>query len=85
MLTVESKLLRMCTNYGMSDIQAREVIDLAKPQLNELVDDYSITWNSSADGYPQVIYNTLFMVVKPIALKWINENTPHAWFKPMFE
>jgi hypothetical protein len=84
-MNVEEKLQKMLTDRGMSDCQANEVMELAIPELNNLVEGYSITMDRPSDEYPNVIYNVLFMQIKPVALKWINENKPMAWFKNMFE
>lgn len=31
------------------------------------------------------MYSLWWLCLKREALKWIEENIPHAWFKPMFE
>jgi division protein CdvB (Snf7/Vps24/ESCRT-III family) len=84
METIKQKLSRMLMQNGMSGTQANEVIDLAIPKMNDVVEDYNIDFNESSDTYPEVIYTVLFMTVKQTALKWIEENVPMAWFKPMF-
>lgn len=84
-MTVQQKLEKMLIDNGMFDTQAKEVMKLAIPDLNALVDDYQISFNSDASSYPNVIYNVLFKAIKPIALKWIEDNIPLAWYKPMFE
>ena len=61
------------------------VIALAKPELKVLSGTYDITFDRPAEEYPDAIYNVLFLVIKPIALKWIEKNKPMAWFKAMFE
>jgi hypothetical protein len=65
----ESKLVSM----GMSDSQSKEVMDIAQKDLSELVDDYNITWNTSADSYPQPVYNAMFISIKQTALNWIEK------------
>ena len=45
---------------------------------------YHITWDSPASDYPDSLYNLWFITVKPIALKWIDDNIPQAWFRMMF-
>lgn len=84
METIKQKLTRILMEKGMSGTQANEVIDLAMPKMNNLVEDYSIDFSDSSDAYPDVLYRVLFVTIKPIALKWIEDNIPMAWFKPMF-
>jgi hypothetical protein len=83
-MTVREKLQSMLVNKGMFESQAKEVMDIAEPELNKLDNDYKITFHSPADEYPSVIYTILFMAIRPIALNWIEENIPMAWYKPMF-
>lgn len=46
---------------------------------------YRFTWDAPAKDYPDAIYRVLYVKhVKPIAYKWINDNLPMAWYKPMF-
>ncbi len=84
-MTTQERLINELTKRGMFESQAKEVLELAKPKIESIIEDYKITWNSSSDDYPNSIYNVWFMTVKSIALKWINENKPEAWFKPMFQ
>ncbi len=83
-MTVQEKLESMLVANGMFENQAKEVMQLAMPRLNELVDDYEISFQSQSNQYPPMIYNLWFEEVKPIALKWIDDNKPMAWFRGMF-
>jgi hypothetical protein len=83
-MTSREKLENMLVNNGMFESQAKEVIDIAIPELNNILDDYKFTFDRPASEYPNVIYTLLFMHIKPIALKWIEKNCPMAWYKPMF-
>ena len=84
METVRERLEKMLVKNGMFDSQAKKVMDLAIPELQNLVEDYHITFDRPSEEYPKVVYGILFLDIKPIALKWIEENCPMAWFKPMF-
>lgn len=84
MTTVE-QLENMLINRGMFESQAKEVMKIAISELNKLTEDYKITFDRPANEYPEAIYTILFLAIKPIALKWIEENIPQAWFKPMFQ
>lgn len=83
-MTTKEKLEDMLVNKGMRASDAKQVMEIAIPELNNLVEDYHITFDRPASEYPAAIYNTLFMAIKPIALKWIEEKMPMAWYKPMF-
>ncbi len=83
-MTVREKLESMLVANGMFENQAKEVIELSIPKLNELADDYTITFESPSNQYPDMIYNLWYMTIKPIALKWIDDNKPMAWFRDMF-
>lgn len=84
-MTAREKLEQMLVNNGMFESQAKNVMEIAIPELNNILDDYKFTFDRPASEYPNVIYNILFLHIKPIALKWIEENVPMAWFKPMFQ
>jgi hypothetical protein len=85
MVTIKDKLISMLIANGMFESQAKEVMQIAIPQLNEIVEDYSINFEDCENTYPKVIYNVLFSSIKPIAFKWIEKNKPKAWYKPMFK
>ena len=84
-MTVKRRLESSLENMGMFTSQAEEVIKLAIPELNKVIPDYSITWDSPYTDYPDTLYMVMMVTIKPIALKWIEKNAPEAWFKPMFE
>lgn len=83
-VTVKEKLKNMLMERGMSQSQADAVMEIAIPDLNKLDLDYKITFDSQASGYPNKLYDLWFMHIKPIALKWIDENKPQAWFREIF-
>jgi hypothetical protein len=72
-MTVRDKLESMLIEYGMSELQANQVMDIAIPKLNNFVEDYKITFDRPSNEYPVAFYSILFKVIKPIALKWIEE------------
>lgn len=84
METVREKLEGMLVANGMFESQAKEVIKLSIPKLNELSEDYKITFESPSNKYPDIMYPLWYMTIKPIALKWIIDNKPMAWFREMF-
>ena len=75
----------MLTDRGMSDGQADDVLKDAIPQIESLTENYRVTWDRPASEYPDVIYNAMWLHLSNATLKWIDENAPQAWFRPMFE
>ncbi len=83
-MTTREKFEKMLTNNGMFESQAKKVMDLAIPVVDGF-DNYKMTWERPANEYPDPLYAVIYMMIEPIALKWIEDNCPKAWFKPMFE
>jgi len=83
-MTIQGKLEKMLMENGMFESQAKEVMNLAKPNIEKLVENYHLDLNQNSDEYPNAIYSVLFLAIKPIALEWIEKNIPLAWYKPMF-
>lgn len=83
-MTTKEKLIQMCVDRGMSQQQAKEVVDNAVPDMNKEAGNYRITWNRPANEYPDVMYSTWFVTVARHAVEWIETNMPQAWFRPMF-
>lgn len=85
MVTTRQKFEQMLFENGMFEDQAKQVMDLAIPVIDSQVENYKFTWDRPAEEYPSQLYSIIFMTIKPIALKWIEDNCPMAWYKPMFE
>ena len=83
-MTVTSKLINMLVQMGVFEQHATQIVELAKPELNKVVNDYTITFNAPSQSYPDVCYNLWIELIKPTALKWIDENLPQAWYRQMF-
>lgn len=83
-MTTKEKLISMLVERGMFESQAKEVVESSITQINFMTPSYRITWDSRCEDYPDSMYDVWFFIMKPIALNWINENKPNAWFKPMF-
>ena len=69
----------------MFDDQADEVMKIATGHetFASTIGDH---WDSEMSGYTAKVtmVRTLWIGIKPIALEYIEENMPDAWFKPMF-
>lgn len=87
-MTTKQVLHKQLTDNGMFDSQADKVLEIAIPEIEKLVPNYRITWDRPASEYPEQIFYIWWWwwwCLKPIALKWIEENAPQACFKPCFE
>ncbi len=97
-MTTKQRLIGNLIDCGMSQSQAEQIIELAIPVLDKQAHEingfhgvtfepenpYHINWDSPSFHYPDGLYAAWFMSIKPIALKWIDENKPQAWFRDMF-
>ena len=45
---------------------------------------YHITFDRPANEYPDIMYVLWFKTIRPVALKWIDDNIPAAWYREMF-
>lgn len=81
MPTVREVITKRLIDNGMFEEQAEEVMALAE----ESMDTMNENWGKDANSYPAIIINLTWSNVKLVALKWIDENAPEAWFKPIFE
>lgn len=79
--TIRQVITAQLIGMGMFDNQANEVVALAE----EKVESMQGRWDSQASDYPPAVVKITFMHVKKVALEWINNNAPQAWFKPLFE
>lgn len=84
-MTIKGKLRDMLVQKGMSNEQAVLVMNIALPQLQDLVKSYNVNWNDTHEAFPTEVYIAWMACINPIALKWIIKNKPEAWFRPMFE
>ncbi len=51
----------------------------------ELVERTRIHWHLSSHTYEPELYKVWLAMCRPIALKWIDENVPNAWYRVKFE
>jgi hypothetical protein len=84
-MTTQDRLIKMLIACGFAAQQAEQVLELAKPKLNELAGGYAITFHANENQYPEMMYSLWFETIRPTALDWLNQNQPNAWFKGVFE
>ena len=80
-MTVKEKLISLLVAKGLFHSQAEEIVVLTIPQIS---DENVIDYNSPATDYPDSFYTVYLCCMKPIALKWIDDNKPEAWCRAMF-
>ena len=80
--TFISRLKKELELNGMFESQAQAVIEL----MIEGEKDSSMNnrWNESPDNYPEGLFNSVWELCKTYALKYTEENCPHAWFRVCF-
>ena len=67
---------------GLFDTHATTIMAIAVE--SDSFDNVKNRWGDDASGYPEGFTNLLIAILRPIAYKWICENTPHAWFRAIF-
>lgn len=86
-MTTKEKLINMLINMGMFPKQAEEVFSLAKYPVmlgGHEIGYENITWDRDSNEYPEVMYNIWMLEIKKVAILYIEEYCPQAWFKAMF-
>ena len=81
-MTLKEKILEFLTDGGMFEEQAAQVFEAVKSaDENEAMRD---RWNDTAEDYPSVLVSALNISAATHAVKWIDENLPQSWFRPVF-
>ena len=70
-------------NNGMFLANAEKVFEeMEKDEANESMKD---RWNDDHEAfYPESMAAVVIMITNLAVVKWIDENLPKAWFRPMF-
>ena len=82
-MTTREKFEKVLSDQGMWPEQAKDVMDIAIPVIDSRY-DHKMAWGMTADGYPNKLYAALFFTIRPIALKYIDDNMPNAFFRDAF-
>ena len=69
-------------NNGMSPEQAAQVI--AKAKEHKPLESFKNRWKDDTTSYPPMMMKVVLLGVKQVAIKWIDENLPGAWYRPLF-
>lgn len=68
--------------HGMLDDMAAEVMERVKQDAE--FTEMSGRWNDSAETYPQMLLVSVWYSIKRVALAYIDEKCPHAFFRSEF-
>jgi hypothetical protein len=69
-------------SHGMFEEQANKVLDRCRQ--DEILKPMGGRWNDTVDGYPPQMKAVVLLSVRKVAVDWIDENIPMAWFRGMF-
>ena len=82
-MTFEEKIRTLLIDHGLWPEQAKAVMEvIKKSEITKAM--VSHRWGDDIEGYPAPVLMVLWMSSKSIALEWIDENCPQAFFRPMF-
>lgn len=76
------KLFNALLEHGMMEVQAYAVMEMFLD--GEKDSAMSQRWLDDPEGYPDVIYNLQWRLLTTYALKYVDEYTPKAWYRPVF-
>lgn len=82
-MTFEKLAYDYLFNNCMFENDAKKVIELAKKD-EVLGDTMQNRWSDDTEGYPQPMLNAFIVALDYVAVKYIDDNIPMAWFRPMF-
>lgn len=83
MTTFKQKIIQDLTDSGFFPEQASEVFDRLVEHPAQIY--MQGRWNDDYTSYPPMMLNILAVAVDSIALDYIKEKMPNAWFRPMFD
>jgi hypothetical protein len=81
-LTVKEQMLEGLTSKGLSDDEARIVFAASLERLEPK--GYALSWDAPASDYPEPVYAVASVILDEMALAYIDQHCPKAWFRPMF-
>jgi len=82
-MTIEEEITSCLVNRGMFESDAAVVMAQAKE--SGTLSSMSGRWDHQIDDYPAVLVSVTRISVMDVALDWIIENKPHAFYRPLFE
>lgn len=80
--SVGRKMTDLLEENGMFRAQAIKVVSTVHCDQTEAISE---ALDKQVKGYPDSLIDIAWVIVKKAAVKWIEENCPAHWAKPMFE
>ena len=81
-MTFEQYAKKYLFENGMFEEQAAQVVEMAKK--DEANESMKNRWGDDVEGYPPDMLSILRVSLNDTAVRWIDENQPKAWYRPMF-
>lgn len=73
---------------GMLPREAKDVMELVVEQSRDeenLLYPMQARWHDDVTDYPPQLFAATRMTIKRVALAWIDEHCPQAWYRSMVE
>lgn len=72
-----------CVERGMFSNDAKKVVELlmADPSF----DSMQCRWEDDVSGYPPQMQSVLIVSLKEVAISYIEDKKPKAWYKSLFQ
>lgn len=82
MSTFREKTTTDFEDMGMTYDQVKEVLErvISIPEYDQI----SKYLDRDIVGYPEALYRTTLVACRKVALDYIDETVPHAWFRSLF-
>jgi hypothetical protein len=78
-VTIRRKLEGLLIESGVKPADAREIVEIyANDRYGEAV---AGRLDEDASGYPEMMFVICWSAVKKIAVEWIDQNKPGAWYR----
>jgi len=81
-MTIEEKVKEWLVGQGMFENQAAVVLEMMK--ADEANEAMAGRWADRIEGYHSGFFAIIAVSARDAALRYIDANCPHAWFRPMF-
>ena len=85
-MTIDEKMLQMMVERGLIESQAKEIMQRVKTTTD--IPGMPGRWADSTEAYGPQSENIVWLIwlfVRPVALGYIDEHCPEAWYRSMFE
>lgn len=82
-MNFEEKMTNRLTSRGLFPKEARQIITLAKE--TKILKPMKHRWQENIDEYPTQMREVLWLSIETVALEWIKEHLPKAYFRSLFE